>query len=108
MVELREVLLTVDYTGQIFWSPPSIYKSVCRIQIERFPFDHQTCYLRFASWTLDGRRMNLTFLGGQNSASLDDYQESNEWHVVAKPAIRRYFTQTCCLAPFPNLIFFFV
>ncbi|VDD76298.1 unnamed protein product [Mesocestoides corti] len=108
LVELREVLLTVDYTGQIFWSPPAIYKSMCRIQIEHFPFDYQICYLRFASWTLHGRRLNLTFLDGRNSALLDDYKESNEWHIVAYPAVRRFFRQTCCEIPFPNLIFFFV
>ncbi|KAL5105026.1 Neuronal acetylcholine receptor subunit alpha-3 [Taenia crassiceps] len=106
--ELREVMLTVDYTGQIFWSPPSIYKSMCRIQMEHFPFDHQICYLRFASWTLHGRRLNLTFLDGIKSALLDDYQESNEWHIVAYPAVRRFFRQTCCDEPSPNLIFFFV
>eukprot|EP00108_Taenia_solium_P011451 TsM_000845500 transcript=TsM_000845500 gene=TsM_000845500 len=108
LVELREVMLTVDYTGQIFWSPPSIYKSMCRIQMEHFPFDHQICYLRFASWTLHGRRLNLTFLDGIKSALLDDYQESNEWHIVAYPAVRRFFRQTCCDEPSPNLIFFFV
>ncbi|KAH9282044.1 Neuronal acetylcholine receptor subunit alpha-3 [Echinococcus granulosus] len=108
LVELREVMLTVDYTGQIFWSPPSIYKSMCRIQMEHFPFDHQICYLRFASWTLNGRRLNLTFLDGIKSALLDDYQESNEWHIVAYPAVRRFFRQTCCDEPSPNLIFFFV
>ncbi|VDO01636.1 unnamed protein product, partial [Rodentolepis nana] len=106
--ELREVLLTVDYTGRIIWSPPAIYKSVCTIQMEHFPFDHQICYLRFASWTLHGKKLNLTFLDGIESALMDAYQPSNEWHIVVHPAVRRFFKQTCCEEPFPNLIFFFV
>ncbi|VUZ42516.1 unnamed protein product, partial [Hymenolepis diminuta] len=106
--ELREVMLTVDYTGHIFWSPPAIYKSMCKIQMEHFPFDHQICYLRFASWTLHGKKLNLTFLDGIDSAMMDTYQPSNEWHIVVYPAVRRFFKQTCCEEPFPNLIFFFV
>nr|CDS29608.2 nAChR subunit [Hymenolepis microstoma] len=97
--ELREVLLTVDYTGRIIWSPPAIYKSVCTIQMEHFPFDHQICYLRFASWTLHGKKLNLTFLDGIESAMLDVYQPSNEWHIVIHPAVRRFFKQSCCEEP---------
>ncbi|KAM7536683.1 hypothetical protein Aperf_G00000087292 [Anoplocephala perfoliata] len=108
LVELREVMLTVDYTGRTFWSPPAIYKSRCKIQMEHFPFDYQICYLRFASWTLHGRKLNLTFLDGVKGAMLDVYQESNEWIIVAHPAVRRFFRRARGDEPFPNLIFFFV
>lgn len=41
------------------WKPPAIYKSSCEIDVEYFPFDEQTCVLKFGSWTYDGFKVIL-------------------------------------------------
>jgi nicotinic acetylcholine receptor len=46
------------HDGTVTWKPPAIYKSFCEIDVEYFPFDEQTCYMKFGSWTSDGNTVN--------------------------------------------------
>ena len=50
---------TVKYTGEVSWKPPAIYKSSCEINVEYFPFDEQSCNMRFGSWTYNGAQVSF-------------------------------------------------
>ena len=45
---------TVYFNGAIVWQPPAIYKSSCVLDVEHFPYDVQTCFLKMGSWTYSG------------------------------------------------------
>lgn len=49
---------TIYHEGLVEWKPPAIYKSSCEIDVEYFPFDEQTCVLKFGSWTYDGFKVS--------------------------------------------------
>ena len=48
---------TVKFTGEVSWKPPAIYKSSCEINVEYFPFDEQSCIMKFGSWTYNGAQV---------------------------------------------------
>jgi len=50
---------TIIHTGTVEWEPPAIYKSQCDILVEYFPFDVQTCKMKFGVWTYHGNLVSL-------------------------------------------------
>lgn len=52
---------TLKYTGEVFWKPPAIYKSSCEINVEYFPFDEQSCIMKFGSWTYNGAQVIIMY-----------------------------------------------
>jgi len=50
---------TINYDGKIEWIPPAIYKSLCLIDVEYFPFDEQECTLKIGSWSYDGFSVDI-------------------------------------------------
>lgn len=37
----------LNFDGRIIWKPPAVYKSHCEIDVAYFPFDSQTCQMKF-------------------------------------------------------------
>ncbi len=72
-------------TGEVLWIPPAIYKSSCTIDVKYFPFDEQTCDMKFGSWTFNGNQVNLTWYEGQNKVDLSDYVNSGTWDIIDCP-----------------------
>ena len=73
---------SLNYTGEVVWKPPAIYKSSCKINVEWFPFDEQSCDMKFGSWTYDGSKLNLT--SRADTIDIETYQESGEWILLSK------------------------
>jgi nicotinic acetylcholine receptor len=49
----------LHFNGKVVWTPPAIFKSSCEIDVRYFPFDQQTCFMKFGSWTYDGFQVKL-------------------------------------------------
>jgi len=78
----------VDSPGNL-WIPPAIYMSSCAIDITNFPFDEQTCNMKFGSWTYDGLKLDIHFYAEKAEIDISDYIDSNEWNLIGHPARRR-------------------
>ncbi|KAF7403194.1 hypothetical protein HZH68_005988 [Vespula germanica] len=94
---------TLKYTGEVFWKPPAIYKSSCEINVEYFPFDEQSCVMKFGSWTYNGAQVinNLVKIG----IDLTDFYLSVEWDILEVPAARNEEYYPCCEEPYSDITF---
>ena len=48
----------VSNAGEVVWLSHGIFRSSCDIDVEFFPFDLQSCQMKWASWTYDGYHVN--------------------------------------------------
>jgi hypothetical protein len=103
--EHREAMAVVSSDGSVLWIPMAIFKSTCSIDITHFPFDVQTCNMKFGSWTYDGFKLDVDFYDDLESVDITDYIESNEWALLEYPAIKNVKIYPCCSEPYPDLTF---
>jgi len=43
--------VSVDEKGRCIWSGPATFKVNCEMEVDKWPFDEQTCRLAFGSYT---------------------------------------------------------
>ncbi|XP_041564446.1 uncharacterized protein LOC108150545 isoform X4 [Drosophila elegans] len=103
---------TIYSEGLVEWKPPAIYKSSCEIDVEYFPFDEQTCVLKFGSWTYDGFKVDLRHMDEQQGSNvvdvgvdLSEFYMSVEWDILEVPAVRNEKFYTCCDEPYLDITF---
>ncbi|XP_044756115.1 acetylcholine receptor subunit beta-like 2 [Coccinella septempunctata] len=102
----------LSYTGEVIWKPPSIYKSSCEINVQYFPFDEQSCLMKFGSWTYNGKQVDLKHIdqvAGSNivkvGIDLSEFYLSVEWDLLAVPATRNEEYYPCCPEPYADITF---
>lgn len=105
--EKRETLVVVQYDGSIQWIPQAIFKSSCSINIQYFPFDVQSCHMKFGSWTYDGSKIMLELLHGTAEGfDFTEYIPNNEWMVETSKATQNVLRYACCPGePFVDITF---
>ncbi|KAM9328487.1 neuronal acetylcholine receptor subunit alpha-2-like [Pholidichthys leucotaenia] len=94
------------HTGRVRWVPPAIYKSSCSIDVTFFPFDQQSCKMKFGSWTYDRAKIDLEPF--EDAVDLKDYWESGEWAIVN--AVGTYNTKKydCCREIYADITYYFI
>ena len=83
--------------GSMLWSMPAIYKFSCSLELQRFPFDTQDCFMRFGSWSYDNYMLSLKPHGDANTQIdvLDSFSHS-EWSLVDYYVTNTNETRACC------------
>ncbi|RMC22510.1 hypothetical protein DUI87_00489 [Hirundo rustica rustica] len=93
-------------TATVTWVPPAIYKSSCSIDVTFFPFDQQSCKMKFGSWSYDKAKIDLENM--DRHVDLRDYWESGEWAIVDAAGTYNSKKYDCCSEIYPDITFRFV
>jgi len=119
---------TLYNNGLVEWKPPAIYHSSCEMDVEYFPFDEQTCVMKFGSWTYDGFQVDLRHQDAieknkdervrvksdkevrapdivEIGIDLKEFYKSVEWDILGVPASRNVKFYTCCDEPYLDITF---
>ncbi|KAH3830722.1 hypothetical protein DPMN_103971 [Dreissena polymorpha] len=68
------------YTGAVGWAPFQVFESTCSMDIVYFPFDYQTCYLKFQAWSYS--RFEVAMIGGSKGIELTQYEPNSGWDII--------------------------
>ncbi|XP_042890198.1 neuronal acetylcholine receptor subunit alpha-10-like [Penaeus japonicus] len=93
----------VTATGQVTWLSHGIYRSSCDMNVEYFPFDIQSCKMKWASWTYDGYQLDLN--KQMDDGDMSNYQTNGEFDLVEFTAAKNITFYSCCPEPYPDITF---
>lgn len=69
-----------DYGG-VDWESYQVFKSTCDADVTYFPFDIQTCTMKFVAWSYS---KEYVYIGaGSKGIVLDDYNENSIWKILS-------------------------
>ncbi|XP_071106607.1 neuronal acetylcholine receptor subunit alpha-10-like isoform X1 [Haliotis cracherodii] len=103
--EQRKSLCVFHHDGKILWMPQAVYRSSCQIDVTKFPFDVQSCHLKFGSWTYNGHKIDVVFYDNKDYIDLTEYVTSNAWKIIDVPANKNIKYYSCCPEPYVDLTF---
>uniref|UniRef100_A0A915CH68 Neurotransmitter-gated ion-channel ligand-binding domain-containing protein n=1 Tax=Parascaris univalens TaxID=6257 RepID=A0A915CH68_PARUN len=96
----------LEYNGSVILFRSMITDITCNLNLRDFPFDQQICFLIFASWSMDGSKVQLKPTNDTNNLEL--YIRNTEWTLMDfayKIYMKRY---DCCPQPFYDITYFLV
>ena len=73
--------VTINSNGVINWDPFLSLVTSCDMDLTYFPFDKQTCEIRFTNWMYGAARLiNVTI---DNTVNMDYYSPNGLWHILS-------------------------
>ncbi|XP_071953700.1 neuronal acetylcholine receptor subunit alpha-10-like [Antedon mediterranea] len=96
---------SVMSNGTIKYLTPYIYVCYCKVDLTYYPFDTQTCPLKFGSWAHDMLQVDLEAIA--SNADISAFEDNGEWNIINVPIIREVEYYKCCPDPFTVLTYTF-
>ncbi|KAK6190692.1 hypothetical protein SNE40_002498 [Patella caerulea] len=85
-VGLDFVLLQSKHDGETEWNPGQKVSFLCKIDVRKFPFDTQTCYMEFFNWAGKAEETSLNYRESKYMKSAKAMYENSEWTIIEKRA----------------------
>ncbi|KAK9876611.1 hypothetical protein WA026_013989, partial [Henosepilachna vigintioctopunctata] len=89
--------------GEILWVPPCQFTVLCDLNLRYWPFDVQTCNLKFGSWTYSGDLIDLELYNDKAEIERELIIESTEWELVSTSMKKSSKYYSCCPEAYPDI-----
>ncbi|XP_018024328.1 neuronal acetylcholine receptor subunit alpha-10 [Hyalella azteca] len=93
----------VKSNGEVTWLSHGIYRSSCEMNVEYFPFDVQSCKMKWSSWTYDGYQLDLA--QQMEEGDMSNYKPNGEFDLDAFTSVRTVAIYSCCPEPYPDITY---
>lgn len=101
--QLDHSMAMVYSDGNVIWSRPGMIKSTCEFQLDDFPYDVQTCSLKFGSWSYHKGELNLS-IPEFDTLDISNFQPNQGWDLKDWTARIEEKKYNCCPEIYQNLI----
>ena len=95
----------ISSNGNILWSRPGIMQSTCSFDMTNFPYDVQTCEMKFGSWSYTGSHLILQ--EATPTIDLTNYQPNVEWEMQNVEYSINSLKYECCPEEYYDITFTF-
>ncbi|XP_033102947.1 neuronal acetylcholine receptor subunit alpha-3-like [Anneissia japonica] len=75
---MQDHVVIVTANGTVTWASPIIFTTYCKINVNAFPFDKQTCSLKFGPWQHDKSEVGIQGEGGDISV----FSSDGQWDMI--------------------------
>lgn len=96
-----QVILYSNGTNR--WLIPIVFESSCRIHVENFPFDKQSCKLKFGSWSSSKEEIDIIAI--ELPLVTQNYVNSSEWILLGVDKSIHSVSYDCCPNPYIDITF---
>ncbi|XP_077986140.1 acetylcholine receptor subunit alpha-like [Glandiceps talaboti] len=88
-------LVRIFSTGFVDMGIPVKLRSPCLMNLIKFPFDVQHCYLKFGMWQYNGNESYLNPI--DDYVAEEDYVQNSEWELIESSAQTQMQKYPCCI-----------
>lgn len=65
--------------GKVFWEPFQVFETRCSMNIYNFPFDSQSCDIKFVTWSHYAEQIEIT--KSSKGIQFYEYEENSVWNI---------------------------
>ncbi|XP_076470013.1 neuronal acetylcholine receptor subunit alpha-7-like [Babylonia areolata] len=86
------MLVSITNTGHMSWEPGILTKTICEVNIGKYPFDFQSCQIKFLTWMHTNKTLDVQ--PGSPLVSLDACIQNGEWDITEAVAEPYFYPST--------------
>lgn len=86
--------VSVRYDGKVRWMVPLMVASACAVDVTYFPYDRQSCEIKFGSWIYDIDQVNIRI--DTDKPDLEHYVMNSEYVLENASLHRGVLDSSCC------------